>query len=390
MDLGLAWPLSTQTGWGQVGFNMALQMLRLGKTRPVLLEPPEDLAIHGLHLWTLLPLELARRERSAGVNGKGADWPFPVMHPLGNHFGGTGSRHRHRGAKNIGRMVFEDTNLTAEDRREIAAYDCFLTPSRWNADLLRAAGVSDVRMVHEGIDDSVFFPAPRQGLCPGRFIIFSGGKLEFRKGQDIVIAAFKIFQRRHPEALLAINWQNFWPQLAADIHLAGNVKTAPGIDQNGRLALSEWLVREGVPDDAFVDLGMIPHHMMAQVMREAHVAVFPNRAEGATNLVALECMAVNVPVILSANTGHLDLMADDAETCLPLTQQRRVKEAPGMQGLEGWGESSVEELVQALEKLYTDQALMQKIARHGTQLAQSRSWHTQTDAVLTALDDVLD
>ncbi len=33
MDLGLAWPLSTQTGWGQVGFNMALQMLRLGKTR---------------------------------------------------------------------------------------------------------------------------------------------------------------------------------------------------------------------------------------------------------------------------------------------------------------------------------------------------------------------
>ncbi|KJV06980.1 hypothetical protein VZ95_20385, partial [Elstera litoralis] len=67
--IGFGWPLSTQTGWGQVGFNMVLQMLRLGKTRPVLLEAPEDLAIHGLHLWTLLPLEIERRTRSAGVNG---------------------------------------------------------------------------------------------------------------------------------------------------------------------------------------------------------------------------------------------------------------------------------------------------------------------------------
>lgn len=388
--IGFGWPLSTQTGWGQVGFNMVLQMLRSGKTRPALLEPSEDLAIHGLHLWTLLPLEIERRARSAGVNGSGADWPFPVMHPLGNHFGGTGSRHRHRGRHNIGRMVFEDTKLTAEDRREIAAYDCFLTPSRWNATLLSAAGAPDVRMVHEGIDDSVFFPAPRQGLCPGRFIIFSGGKLEFRKGQDIVIAAFKIFQRRHPEALLAINWQNFWPQLAADMALAGHVKSAPGLDQNGRLALGDWLVREGLPEDSFVDLGMIPHHMMAQVMREAHVAVFPNRAEGATNLVALECMAVNVPVIISANTGHLDLMLGDKPTCLPLKHQRRVSNAPGMEGLEGWGESSVEEVVEALEKIYTDHIFSQAIAASGTQLAQSRSWSVQTEIVLSELDDIID
>ena len=35
-----------------------------------------------------------------------------------------------------------------------------------------------------------------------RFLIFSGGKMELRKGQDIVLAAFKIFARRHPEATL--------------------------------------------------------------------------------------------------------------------------------------------------------------------------------------------
>lgn len=385
--IGFAWPLSTQTGWGQVGFNMVLQMLRQGEVQPVLLEPPEDLAIHGLHLWTLLPLELDRRTRTAGVNGSGADWPFAVMHPLGNHFGGTGSRLRHRGRVNIGRMVFEDTALTPEDLKEVGAYDVFLTPSRWNADLLTAAGVKDVRMVHEGIDSSSFFPAPRQGLCPGRFIIFSGGKLEFRKGQDILIAAFKIFHARHPDSLLVINWQNFWPQLAASMNAQGHVTSVPGLDANGRLALSDWLTAEGLPGDSFVDMGMVPHHLLAQVMREAHVAVFPNRAEGATNLVALECMAVGVPVILSANTGHLDLMEGVGETCLPLQHQAPVAQAPGMDGTDGWGESSVEEIVEALERVYTDAAFRKRIAAGGAALAQARDWGTQTAAVLSELAD---
>jgi glycosyltransferase involved in cell wall biosynthesis len=47
---------------------------------------------------------------------------------------------------------------------------------------------------------------------------------------------------------------------------------------------------------------------MPSVLQEMNVAVFPNRAEGGTNLVAMECMACGLPVILSGNTGHLDLI----------------------------------------------------------------------------------
>ena len=45
-------------------------------------------------------------------------------------------------------------------------------------------------------------------------VIFSGGKLELRKGQDLVVAAFKIFHARHPDALLISSWQNGWPESA--------------------------------------------------------------------------------------------------------------------------------------------------------------------------------
>ncbi len=387
--IGFAWPLSTQTGWGQVGFNMVIQMLRGGEIAPVLLEPPEDLAIHGLQLWTLLPLELERRARVAGVNGSGANWPFAVMHPLGNHFGSTGSRHRHRGRTNIGRMVFENTQLTPEDLKEAAAYDVFLTPSQWNADILISKGLKNVKMVHEGVDESCFFPAPRQGLCSGRFIIYSGGKLEFRKGQDILIAAFKIFNKRHPDALLVVNWQSFWPRLSAGISASQHVKAAPGLDASGRLALSDWLIAEGLPEDSFVDIGMVPHHLLAQVMREAHVAVFPNRAEGATNLVALECMAVGLPVILSANTGHLDLMKEENDTCLPLRYQVPVKKVSGIEGTEGWGESSVEEILEAMEKVYTDSSLGERISYGGVALSRQRSWRHQVKKTIDELFDFL-
>jgi len=43
-----------------------------------------------------------------------------------------------------------------------------------------------------------------------RFLIFSGGKLEFRKGQDIVLKEVSRFRKRHPETLLIALWGSLW------------------------------------------------------------------------------------------------------------------------------------------------------------------------------------
>ena len=37
-----------------------------------------------------------------------------------------------------------------------------------------------------------------------------GGKLEMRKGQDIIIRAFRLFSQRVPEAVLVTAWHNPW------------------------------------------------------------------------------------------------------------------------------------------------------------------------------------
>ncbi len=87
---------------------------------------------------------------------------------------------------------------------------------------------------------------------------------------------------------------------------------------------------------------------MPPILREMDVALFPHRAEGGTNLVAMECMATGVPAILYRNTGHLDLIRD--ENCYSLDDQRQAPNSwTSIGDVPCWGESQVDEVVERLE-----------------------------------------
>lgn len=77
---------------------------------------------------------------------------------------------------------------------------------------------------------------------------------------------------------------------------------------------------------------------------------------------------VGVPVVLSANTGHRDVIRPD--TCLSLERQTPTANPDGSRI--GWMDSSVEELVEHLETLYTDRAAAQ------TRADRARAWMTGT------------
>ena len=112
-------------------------------------------------------------------------------------------------------------------------------------------------------------------------------------------------------------------------------------------------------------------------MREVDLAVFPNRCEGGTNLVAMECMACGVPVVLSRNTGHLDLITED--DCYPLDlpdpDGRRSPAAPISKT---GSESSIDEMVSRMEEAYTDRGRRASARRKaGAAFMQSWDWSSQ-------------
>jgi hypothetical protein len=71
--------------------------------------------------------------------------------------------------------------------------------------------------------------APAATAFKGKFVVFSGGKLEMRKGQDIVIAAFEKFAAKHKDAILVTAWHNQWPKLTKTIASMGVVQGIPEV-----------------------------------------------------------------------------------------------------------------------------------------------------------------
>ncbi|MFN8651572.1 MAG: glycosyltransferase family 4 protein [Gemmatimonadales bacterium] len=366
------WPVNTATGWGVFGLNLTLQLLRQGR-HPALLMAP-DLAGSTPVIQALLHQTVMEQRHLAQLleqSGSGLECAWPVFRGLDGAFQYHPSSARIQARHNIGVLFFEDTVVAPEALDRAARLQAIIAGSTWNAELLEDRGLINVHLVPQGIDPSVFHPAPRSGLLSQRFVIFSGGKLEYRKGQDIVVAAFRQFVRKHPEALLVAAWHNAWPETMRGIDSAGHVQGAPSVDPSGRMCTGEWLVANGVPAGSFVEVGPLPNWAMASLYRDADLGLFPNRAEGGTNLVAMEAMACGLPAILSRNTGHLDLI--DPSRCYPLTEQKPVAGGcPLYQGYEGWGESDVEEILALMEFAYQNR----EDARHRGEAA-ARHMHSE-------------
>jgi glycosyltransferase involved in cell wall biosynthesis len=244
-------------------------------------------------------------------------------------------------------------------------FSLIVTGSIWNERVLRASGIENVRTILQGIDPAYFHPEPKRGFLQDRFLVFSGGKPEYRKAQDIVLAAFKVFSGRRPEAVLVTAWHSFWPELARSLDWSGLL--SPVIfNEKCQFNPSGWAIANGIPAHQIIELGVVPNRKMPEVLREIDVAVFPNRAEGGTNLVAMECMACGVPVILSRNTGHIDLIENDS--CYTLDDQRQTARGfAGINDVGGWGESQIDEIVERLDQVYFDRS---EAKRRGARAAE--------------------
>ena len=383
-NLALTWQLSEIHGWGLVGVHTALHLV--GQNRPPLLlekpllstlRPENRERLSGLMDGYRQIAAIAARsgDRMLGLDG------CTVLHALGNGFVPGPVSARFRGDRNVGVVAFEDTLFERDAMKRAREYDRLVVHSTFNRELLDEQGITETACVFQGVDFDELTPVPPAKRFGDRFVVFSGGKLEFRKGQDIALAAFRRFHERHPDALLVTAWHNPWPHMSADIAESPLTPVAPAVGENGKLRIVEWAMANGVPPEGFIDMGFLARQQIAAILAECHAAIFPNRCEGATNLVAMEAMACGVPVILSANTGHLDLIRDG--NCLPLRHQSQVADPAGKR--RGWGESSVEEVVERLETLYTDRALARASAGEAQAfLRGERTWRAFAEHFVAA------
>lgn len=329
----LAWPVGAATGWGLYGLHLAIQLRRLG--RQVFLAFPPDLSSVPRTAHALLP--------DAGDPLPAADEPCIIVSALGNRPTPPPDLSLPGRVYHVALAVFEDTALDDADIAVLRQYDRVIAPSSWCARLLTLHGLPGVPVCYQGYDDAVFHPAPRLRArveTPGwdrRVLVFSGGKLEYRKGQDIVIAAFRRFREMCPGAVLVTAWHNQWPATLDGLWAAGHVRGVPAV-RHGALELTPWLARNGVPPEAHLDLGQVSPAEAAAAIRECDVALCLSRAEGATNLVLAECVALGVPCVATRVTGQGEGAAPQV-VCVTTPVSAAERPVRLYRGVDGWGEA---------------------------------------------------
>jgi glycosyltransferase involved in cell wall biosynthesis len=228
-------------------------------------------------------------------------------------------------------------------------------------------------------------PGPSTGLWRDRFIVFSGGKFEFRKAQDVVAVAFKRFHEKHPDSLLLTCWQTLLPQDPEPFRMAGHCQAMPQVDSSKGILTTPWLLELGLPQGSFLELPYTPNMLMPSLLRECSAAIFPNRCEGGTNLVAMEAMACGVPTVVANNTGQNDLV--ELLDFPAFGSYQKVKAPPTHASVEDWGETDPDDVVEALENIYTNYKDSKASALKCAEKIKTWDWGLQNEKLLQIVCD---
>lgn len=294
-----------------------------------------------------------------------------VFHALKNH--NLEPLHNIWGDENYGYTFFE-YELTDQSVENARKFDKVLAGSTWNAEKLNEKGIHNTGVLIQGIDPQKFYPSPKisnQDL----FVIFSGGKFELRKGQDLVLRAFKILQDKYPDMILINAWFNMWEATMESMRVSPHIK----YDMQGETwknKMINLLQANGINGERVFTLPIVPNEKLREIYQNTDIGLFPNRCEGGTNLVLMEYMACAKPVIASYNTGHKDILTEENSLMLTEMKDFHLHDESGKL-VADWKEPSIDEIVAKIEWAYNHR---EQIGTIGTKAGEDLKKFTWTNS----------
>ena len=365
-------PVGVAHGWGVCGKSIAREISKLAPTR-LLTDPFTAVSIGDeldyFALRKLLPSDEEARAL-ASLSSSSARLAGPLLQLASKQL-----QPMHailRGMPTLGYCFFEDTELLPSHLENAKHFDRLTTGSSWCTEILRRHGIANVETVLQGVDPTIFFPLdPPRSFFPDHFIVFSGGKFEFRKGQDLVIRAFKELQDRHRDVLLVASWFNAWGFSVNTMSPSKHIRFGPR-SRNSIEAIAQVLADNGIDLSRVILLGPRAQQTMPHVYRNSDVGLFPNRAEGGTNLVLMEYMACGKPVIATASTGHADVVTPEAARIIETRGE--VTSSSDGESVARWPEPDLEQTIEQLEWAYQNRDALKPLADAAAGRMKAFTW----------------
>jgi glycosyltransferase involved in cell wall biosynthesis len=286
-----------------------------------------------------------------------------------------------RGRQNFGYTFFEN-ELTCHSLENAKRYDLVLGGSSWCRDRMLERGITNCGILIQGIDPTLFFPIEEE-KDPGRFVIFTGGKFELRKGQDLVIKAFKILQEKYADIWLVNCWYNIWPESMRLMAHSSHIRFEP-VQGSWQDLMQHTYALNGLDAERIVTCDLIPPELQRELYRNTDIGVFPNRCEGGTNLVLMEYMACGKPVIASYTSGHTDVVNDQNALLLDSLSNYTIV-GPNRETIARWQEPSVDEFVAQIEFAYHNRDEIRRRGRMAGEGMKRFTWRHTAEKLLAVL-----
>jgi glycosyltransferase involved in cell wall biosynthesis len=236
----------------------------------------------------------------------------------------------------------------------------------------------------QGVDGNVFHP--RAAGKDGRFALFSGGKFELRKGQDLVLRAFAALSQKHPDMILLTAWRNPWPASMETMRASPHIR----FELSGRdwAEQMEHLYRiNGIDPKRVITMAVQTPEQMARAYGMSDLGLFPNRCEGGTNLVLMEYMACGKPAIVTDATGHKDICRADNAFLLKRLRPLAIRDEKGQLAAR-WVEPSLDEIIAAVEYAREHQAEAQARGEAAAKEMKQWPWKRAAETIVSTLERI--
>ena len=385
----IAWPLTPFTGWGNYAIQIAKKLIEKG-TVNIYTSHTIDTTDTCDFFWRVWASRIQERSKNIieKVNEKEENATLQincdiVIEALGNYK----QRQDFKGKFMVGVIFFERSEMPEEYIELMKKYDLIITGSKWNQMVLKDAGLKNTMLIHQGIDYSSFNGAIEPKLVKRSLVIFAGGKLEIRKGHDIVIEAYKKLIKDYPDALLIACWANLGgigdDTMVLSRYIERNPRSGNSED------IEEWIEKCGIPKNNYIIPKVMKNRDLVGLIKQSDTAVFMSRCEGGTNLMAMETLACGVPTVLSSNTGHIDLIESGIKHIIGIKGNKVDDSISRIYGGDNrgiWGEVEPDELVKVWIDQIERKEYWKRVGREEAKELESWTWERSIEELAKSIN----
>ena len=282
-----------------------------------------------------------------------------------------------RGTQNYGYTFFENELLPSSIVNS-KKYDLVIGGSTWCKEKMEQKGITNTDVLIQGIDPDLFYPITTP-TNENLFVIFSGGKFELRKGQDLVLAAVKHLMQKYKNVILINAWYNFWVESLITMSRSNYIDFEVTAGKWNDVMMNVYN-KNGLDTSRIFTLPITPNEKLRELYAKTDIGLFPNRCEGGTNLVMMEYMACGKPVIASFTSGHKDILNEENSLLLKNFKEFKIYENQAL--ISDWEEPELDEIIFKVEYAYENRNEIKKIGVNAGKFMMNYTWTKTAEDLL--------